>query len=118
MSKKPDNDWKSRLGMVYSTNPDFAYEHDDKPEEDTAPPQQQKLIVSLDKRNRKGKAVTLISGFTGTEQDLKELGKRLKTKCGVGGSVKEGDILIQGDFRDKIVQILQNEGFKARRSGG
>lgn len=118
MSKKNDNDWKSRLGMVYSTNPDFEYNHGEEAEEETLPAHQQKLIVSLDKRNRKGKAVTLVTGFTGSEDDLKELGKMLKTKCGVGGTVKDGEIMIQGDFRDKVMELLQGEGYKAKRSGG
>lgn len=113
-----DNDWKKRLGVVYSTNEDFNYEHDEQETGHTLPPNQQKLTVSLDKKNRKGKAVTLISGFTGSTDDLKELGKKLKSKCGVGGSVKENDILLQGDHRDKVVGLLQQDNFKVKKSGG
>lgn len=112
------NDWKERLGVVFSTNPDFEYENEQEETQETLPPQQQKLRVSLDKRNRKGKAVTLITGFVGTEDDLKSLGKILKTKCGVGGSAKEGEILIQGDFREQVMKLLQQEGYKPKRSGG
>ena len=111
-------DWKDRLGVVYSTNSDFDFEKGEMAEGDTLPPQQQKMIVSLDKPNRKGKAVTLIVGFVGSEDDLKELGKHLKTKCGVGGSVKDDEILIQGDHRNKVVELLEKRGYKTRRSGG
>lgn len=110
-------EWKNRLGIVYSTNSDFEYDKEDQAEPETLPVNQQKLIVQLDKKNRKGKAVTLISGFTGSADDLGTLGKLLKTKCGVGGTVKDGEILIQGDFRDKVVQILASEGYKAKKSG-
>lgn len=112
------NDWKKRLGTVYSTNPDFDYEKGDDEEEETLSPNQQKLYISLDKRNRKGKAVTLIEGFVGLEEDLKVLGKNIKSKCGVGGSIKDGEILIQGDFRDKIQELLTADGYKVKRKGG
>lgn len=111
-------DWKERLGVVYSTNPDFQYNKDDESGQATLPPRQQQLRVGLDKKNRKGKAVTLISGFVGSDEDLKALGKMLKTKCGVGGTAKDGEIIVQGDFRDKILQLLQAEGYQAKRTGG
>ncbi len=111
-------DWKERLGVVYSTNSDFKYDKDEQSDPETLPTNQQKLIVQLDKKNRKGKAVTLITGFTGNTEDLEALGKLLKTKCGVGGTAKDGEILIQGDFRDKVILILTGEGYKVKRSGG
>ena len=113
-----DNDWKKRLGMVYSTNPDYQYESSGEEEQPTVPPQQQKLYVSLDKKNRKGKKVTLVEGFAGRAEDLKSLAKELKTQCGVGGSVGQGSILIQGDFRDRILRLLEEKGYQVKRSGG
>jgi len=112
------NDWKKRLGVVFSTDPDFEYKHDEEDQEETIAPSVQKLYVSLDRKNRKGKAVTLVTGFHGNEEDLKSLGKNLKSKCGVGGTVKEGIILIQGDFRDRIINLLKAEGYNVKRSGG
>lgn len=112
-----NNDWKKRLGVVYSTSDDFEYNEDDNQEETKLAPNQQKLTIQLDKRQRKGKKVTLISGFIGNEDDLKNLGKDLKSKCGTGGSVKNKDILIQGDFREKAKKILIDLGYKVKISG-
>ncbi len=108
---KKDNDWKSRLGMVYSTNPDFEFETDEEEEAATLPPSQQKLRVAIERKNRGGKVVTVVTGFTGTEDDLKALGKLLKTKCGVGGAVKDGEILIQGEWRERLIELLKKEGY-------
>jgi translation initiation factor 1 len=110
--------WKERLGMVYSTDPDFKFEKNKVTEKETLPPQQQKLTVSLDRKKRKGKSVTLVSGFKGTGDDLKSLGKMLKIKCGVGGTVKNGEILVQGDFVVRVMEILQKEGYQVKRFGG
>jgi translation initiation factor 1 len=115
MSKK--NDWKKRDGVVYSTSSDFEFSYTQNEDAQTLPPQQQNLKVQLDKSMRAGKQVTLVTGFVGTGDDLETLGKLLKSKCGVGGSVKDGEVIIQGDHRDKIVQILQKEGYKAKRVG-
>lgn len=115
MAKK--NDWKNREGVVYSTSSDFNYQYQQEDEQTTLPKQQQNLKVQLDKSMRAGKQVTLVTGFTGKTGDIEDLGKLLKTKCGVGGSVKDREIIIQGDHRDKIVQILIKEGYKAKRVG-
>lgn len=115
MAKK--NDWKKREGIVYSTGEDYAYSYGAVNETPTLPAQQQNLKVMLDKSGRAGKQVTLVSGFIGTSGDLEALSKLLKSRCGVGGSVKEGNVLIQGDLRDKVVEILVREGYKAKRSG-
>ncbi len=114
MSKKNN----TQGGIMYSTNPDFEFQNDQADTTQTPANNQQDLRVQLDKKQRAGKAVTLITGFVGTGSDLLELGKKLKSKCGVGGTVKEGEILIQGDFREKIIQILQSEGYKVKRIGG
>lgn len=110
------NDWKDRLNVVYSTNPDYSYDKDGEEEEqDTIAKEKQLLRISLDKRNRKGKAVTLITGFVGSVDDLETLGKMLKVKCGVGGSAKDGEIIVQGDLRNKVLEILQKEGYAKSR---
>lgn len=108
---KNSNDWKDRLGVMYSTNPDYNYNTDNVAEEDTLPKEKQLLRISLDKRNRGGKAVTLVTGFRGMTADLETLGKMLKVKCGVGGSAKDGEIIVQGDLRPKVLDILQKEGY-------
>jgi translation initiation factor 1 len=113
-----DNDWKKRLGMVYSTNPDFEFNTGNEEENERLEPGQQQLYVSLDKKNRKGKKVTLIEGFQGSTDDLKSLARELKSACGVGGSVLETQILIQGDFRERLMKLLQDKGFKVKRKGG
>jgi translation initiation factor 1 len=110
-----NNDWKSRLGMVYSTNPDYQFQEEETYEQETLPAGQQKLVVKIDRKGRGGKQVTVVEGFIGTEDDLADLGKTLKTKCGVGGSAKDGVILVQGDQRDKITALLSDLGYKAKR---
>ncbi len=112
------NDWKVRLGVVFSTNRDFNYEKEAEDEQQTLLPRQQNLKVQLDRKKRNGKNVTLITGYIGSEDGLKAIGKILKTKCGVGGAVKDGEILIQGDFCNKIMDILKTEGYKVKRAGG
>jgi translation initiation factor 1 len=114
-SEKKDNDWKKRDGVVYSTSNEFDYQYQSTNEETTLPPQQQQLRVGLDNSGRAGKTVTLITGFVGAVTDLETLAKMLKNKCGTGGSAKNGEVLIQGDVRQKVVEILQKEGYKARQ---
>jgi translation initiation factor 1 len=110
-----DNDWKKHLNVVYSTNPDFQFGGDEEEQRNTLPPQQQKLRVRIDKHNRGGKVVTLVTGFIGGEDDLQSLGKMLKVKCGVGGSAKEGEIMIQGEHRDQVIALLKDAGYSGTK---
>ncbi len=119
MSEKRSKKFNSFEGIVFSTNPDLQYgTDDDSAEEETPLPRLQDLRVFLDRKQRAGKAVTIVSGFRGSLTELENLGKKLKQKCGVGGSVKDGDILVQGNFVDKIMSILAAEGYRVKRSGG
>ncbi len=102
------------MSLVYSTNPNFVPQEEETVVE-TLPAAKQKLIVSIDRRNRGGKQVTLVKGFVGSDDDLAALGKTLKNKCGTGGSAKDGEILIQGDCRDNVVTILTSMGYNAKR---
>ena len=112
------NDWKERLNIVYSTNPDFSYETEEENVAETLPPQQQRIRVQLDRKNRGGKVVTLITGFVGNDDDLKDLGKMLKSKCGVGGSAKDGEIIVQGDFKQKVIDLLLKAGYTQTKGVG
>lgn len=113
-----DNDWKSRLGMVYSTNPDYRFETDEPVEPETPAPARQQLRVWLDRKQRGGKTVTLVRGFVGRDADLQELARMLKNRCGTGGSAKEGEILIQGDWRDRVIELLTAAGYGCKKAGG
>ena len=113
-----NNDWKERLNIVYSTNPDYNYEMNDDEEQATLPPAHQRLRVQLDRKNRGGKVVTLVTGFVGTDNNLKELGKLLKSKCGVGGSAKDGEIIVQGDFKQRVIDLLKAEGYTQTKPVG
>ncbi len=116
MSKK---NYKRIIGTVYSTNPDYEYEYESKQEATTLPPQQQKLKVMHDRKKRRGKTVTLVTGFVGTNDDLKDLGKKLKSKCGVGGTAKEGEIMVQGEFKKRVHDLLKEMGYsQTKMSGG
>jgi translation initiation factor 1 len=116
MAKKQD--WKERLNVVYSTNDNYDYETDNVEEIETPEPSKQNLKVSIDRKKRKGKSVTLVTGFVGNNDDLKELAKILKNKCGVGGSSKNNEIIIQGEFKQKVYEILINIGYKVKLVGG
>lgn len=112
-----DNDWKARLGVVFSTNPDFQYNTEEQEEVATLPPAKQNLRVWLDRNHRGGKTVTLIKGFVGSDEALKELAKELKNRCGVGGSAKDGEIIIQGAHRERVLEILFAKGYRAKGAG-
>jgi translation initiation factor 1 len=109
MSKKNKAD---KNGFVFSTDPGFRFENEASPAQETLPPAQQKLKIRLDTKHRAGKMVTLIDGFTGTDEDLQDLGKKLKNYCGSGGAAKDGEVIVQGDHRDKVLQWLQKNGYK------
>lgn len=112
------NDWKARLGMVYSTDPDYKYDTVAEEEPATLPPQQQSLRVWLDRRQRAGKCVTIVRGFVGSSDDLDALARMLKNRCGTGGTAKDGEIIIQGDRRDRVVELLQQAGYGCKKAGG
>src|SRR5574344_1251122 len=106
-----------RIGVVYSTNPSFQYQEEESPYQETLSPEKQTLRITLDRKQRGGKTVTLVTGFIGTEEDLSALGRELKQKCGVGGNTKEGEIIIQGDMREKVIAYLTQKGYKTKRVG-
>ena len=108
------NDWKKRLGMVYSTNPEYQFNYGEGDETETPPPSKQTLYIQLDRKKRKGKVVTLVTGFKGNDDDLQELGKELKKKCGTGGSIKDGEIIIQGDFKTRTGDLLREDGYRVK----
>lgn len=110
-----DNDWKKRLGVVYSTDPDYSYTENGGLETQTPDPARQHLVVAIDRKGRGGKQVTLVTGFIGRQDDLVTLGKMLKVKCGVGGTAKDGEIALQGDLRDKVTGLLKGLGYNAKR---
>ena len=112
------SDWKERLGMVYSTNPDFEYTTAAEPEAETLEPEKQNLRVWLDRKHRGGKTVTLVKDFVGSDAVLQELSRMLKSKCGVGGSAKDGEIISQGDHRDRVVALLTKAGYRCKKAGG
>ena len=115
MSKKNKN---KRYGIVYSTNPDYEYNYDDNEDQVDLLPEEQKLRIFLDRKQRAGKEVTLVAGFEGSDDSLKELGKFLKSKCGVGGSVKDGEIILQGNHRDKVLKLLIDKGYQNTKKPG
>lgn len=115
MSKKNK---KKRVDVVYSTNPDYEYDYEDDGVEETLPPEEQNLKVRIEKKGRGGKTAVVVKGFIGSEDDLKDLAKTIKTKCGTGGSAKDGEIIIQGEMRNKVLEVLHKEGYNAKQAGG
>ena len=111
------SDWKERLGVVFSTNPDFNYTTDAVAEDATLAPEKQNLKIWLD-RLKGGRVATVVRGFVGSEADLSQLGKELKRSCGVGGTAKDGEIIIQGDHRDRVLELLTKAGYKCKKAGG
>jgi translation initiation factor 1 len=109
---------KKKKGIVYSTNPDFHYQYESDPEVETLPPGQQDLRVGLERKGRGGKTATIVTGFVGGKTDLEDLARSLKNKCATGGSVKEGEIIMQGDCRDKVISVLDEKGYRSKKSGG
>lgn len=109
---------KKKLNVVYSTNPDFNYDYEDDDVQETLEPREQLLYVSIDRKQRGGKEVTLVEGFVGSPEDLKDLGRYLKSKCGVGGSAKDGEIIVQGKLKDKVAQLLEEKGYRVKKKGG
>ncbi len=114
MSKKKNK----KINVVYSTNPDFSFDYEEDEALETLEPAQQDLRVQIDRKQRKGKEVTLITGFVGSDEDLKALGKTLKSKCGVGGAVKDGEIMIQGNHLNKVMDLLKKDGYRVKKIGG
>ena len=113
-----NNDWKKRLNIVYSTNPNFSYQTEEEEQIETLSPDKQDLRIWLDTHIKGGKRATLVKGFIGSDDDLTELARKLKSKCGVGGSTRDGEIIIQGDMRDRVLDILIGEGYRAKKAGG
>jgi translation initiation factor 1 len=109
---------KKRVDVVYSTNKDYSFDYDEDDEQETLSESEQNLYVSIDRKKRKGKSVTLVEGFVGSDEDLNNLGKLLKSKCGVGGSAKDGEIVVQGEVKDKVYDILLKEGYKKTKKKG
>ena len=105
---------KNLIGVVYSTNPDYEYQYDDQPEAETLEPGKQRLRVAIERNHRRGKTATLVRGFVGTDDDLQALAKMLKTRCSVGGSAKDGEIIIQGELADKVRQLLASAGYNVK----
>lgn len=118
MSKQKKKTFNDFGGIMFSTDPEFVYQEGAQEDPDTLPNHQQDLRVTLDRKNRGGKTVTLVTGFVGKDEDLEKLTKTLKTKCGVGGSAKDGEVVLQGDFKEKVFLFLQKEGYKVKKSGG